>query len=122
MTKIFSFLFAGVMALTLTGCSSLLTTANQNVPHTTFKGTIGGQSFEWENPKDTTISNFVVTVNTNGSVSMNIGSIVTQQDTNAIAEAAQIVEQQGIANVNLLNAAAQAGATIAAKGAATAAK
>lgn len=93
--------------LMLTGCSTLLTTANDNVAHTTIQGKIADQPFSIQNPKDTDISGFDVTVvktGTNITARLHIDTLSARQNTNAIAEAAQIVSAQGEANVNLVNA------------------
>lgn len=85
------------------GCSELAT-VNADTPHTTFKATVAGQSFTWENPKDTEASNIVMEVSSNGAARLIIGYIHATQNTNAIAETAQVVTAQGTQMVNQINA------------------
>jgi hypothetical protein len=117
-----------ITALTLviaTGCSSLRT-VNDNTPHLTFKGSLGGQTFSFQNPKDTDMSGFSIVVATNGTVSMTISNITTVENPTNIVDTsngmAAIVASQGTAFVNVVNAAANAAGAIAASAAKTAAK
>ena len=77
-TKIKSLILGiGMVAVTLvTGCASFAT-LNDNTPHTTIKGTIAGQPFSIENPKDTILAGLSVTASTNGTASINIASLTT---------------------------------------------
>jgi hypothetical protein len=103
--------------LSMTGCGLL-----SPVPKTQITGSIGGQSFALSNPKDTTVSNLTVAVSTNGTASLSIGYLTSVNNSNVIGAAysgqAASFTAFGDAMVNAVNA----GATVAAKAAATAAK
>lgn len=43
--------------------------------NTHIKGNIGGAPFTWDSPKDVAVSNLVVTAETNGTLSLKVGSI-----------------------------------------------
>jgi hypothetical protein len=84
------------------------------VPTTKIKGSIGGQSFSLENPKNTTLSNLSVTVSSNGSAALTIGSVTSVNDSNVIDAAyagqAAIVAATGTAiNAGIQTAAGAAG-------------
>lgn len=122
----------GVAALALatatlgTGCAAQMHTLNANTPHTTFKGNLGGQSFEFENPKDTVMEGFTASLNTNGTAQISIARISTIENPTNIVNTgdalANVVREQGVATVNGINAAASAAGTIMAATVKTAAK
>lgn len=119
-------IIASFAAIILTGCAAQLHTVNSNTPHTTIKGNLGGKSFDVENPKDTVISGFEATVNTNGTASIKIASLSTVMNpTNAEVTGnamADVVREQGNATVNAINAAGSAAGAFAGAAAKTAAK
>lgn len=57
--------------------------------NTKIKGSVGGQPFSWDSPKDVAVSNLVVTAETNGTLSLKVGSIgSTMSATNIAAQGA----------------------------------
>lgn len=92
----------GALALSLVGCSQLAT-VNDNTPHTTFSAVVGGQTLSFESPKDYSVEGLSISVS-GTNLSMTIASLHSQQNTNAIAETAQVVTAEGAANVNTINA------------------
>ena len=90
-----------VLAVAATGCTSA-------VPTSKLSGTIAGQTFTLSSPKNTTISNLVVEVATNGTAKISIGALSSVNDSNVISAAdsgqAQIIKEQGLAQVNAMNA------------------
>lgn len=76
MKKIFSLSLLAAVGLSLAGCGSF-GTLNSNTPHTTIKGTIAGQPFSIENPKDTILNGLLVTAGTNGYASICISNLST---------------------------------------------
>jgi len=106
-------LLFSVSILALTGCGLL-----NPVPVTTVKGSIAGQPFYFQSPKDTTMTNLSVTVGTNGTASIQVGYISGMQNTTAItasyAGAADIVAATANA---VMTAAKTAGAAVATSGA-----
>lgn len=63
------------MAL-LSGCAGMRS-VNSNTPHTSITGTVAGQPFDIENPKDTILDGLTVTAATNGTVSIHIDHLST---------------------------------------------
>jgi len=63
----------GVVAVGLTACNTL----NDQTPHTTIKGTIAGQPFSIENPKDTILNGLLVTADPSGAASISISNLST---------------------------------------------
>ena len=90
-----------------TGCSVF----HSPVPESKLCGTIGGQKFQINNPKDTTITNLVIEVNTNGQAKLSMGFFSSSNNSNVIASAtsgqAETINAMGTALVNAVNAGAQ---------------
>lgn len=64
------------MPLLLCGCL---------VPYTTIKGSIAGQPFEVRSPKDSEITNLVITATSNGAVSVHIGGMKVRMNPDVIS-------------------------------------
>jgi len=91
------------------------------VPKTTISGVVGGQKFSLTNPKNTSISNLLVEVFTNGNARLSIGALSSTNDVGVIDKS---FAGQALVIQKLSDAAHQAlmdGAAIAGKGAAAAA-
>lgn len=101
-----------------TGCSIF----KQPVPTTSIRGTIAGQTFRLDNPKDTVLTNLVVEVNTNGVAKLSLGYLSSANNSNVIGAAttgqAETINALGTQILNGINA----GAMIAGKVAAGAVK
>lgn len=101
------FLTATIIALA-SGCAAF----QPAVPTTKINGSIGGQSFTLENPKNTTLSNLSVSVSSNGTANLTIGSLTSVNDSNVITAAdagqAAIVSATGAAITQGIQSAASA--------------
>jgi hypothetical protein len=90
-----AWLLIGFVAIGSSGCAIF----HQPVPETKIKGSIGGQAFSLVNPKNTTVTNLVVEVSTNGAAKLSIGYISSANDSNVVtgayAGAAQLVRESG---------------------------
>ncbi len=65
--------------------TGLLTGCFNPVPKTTISGSIGGQSFALSNPKNTTVTNLLVEVQTNGAARLSIGYLSSANDSNIVS-------------------------------------
>ena len=97
-----------VAAIMATGCAAF----EPAVPVTKLDGQIAGQSFSISNPKNTAISNLSVTVATNGTAQLTIGSLTSVNDSNVISAAdagqAAVVSATGDAITKGISSAASA--------------
>jgi len=80
-------------AVALTGCALF----KGPVPTTTVSANIGGQKMSYSSPKDTTATNVVFEVSSNGTARLSIGAITANNNSNVIGssyagEAAMIHE------------------------------
>lgn len=102
-----SLLGALAAGFVLTGCFS-------PVPKTVITGSIAGQNFSLSNPKNTTVTNLLVEVQTNGAARLSIGYLSSANDSNVIATAytgqASVVKETGDAAVKAFQAGIQAAA------------
>lgn len=69
----------------LAGCSVF----SKPVPSSKLKGSLGGQSFSFENPKDTTLTNLSIKVGTNGTAEFSLGYLTSVNNSNVITAATQ---------------------------------
>lgn len=96
---------SAVLAVGVTGCIN-------PVPRTTIEGTIGGQTFKLDNPKDTTVTNLTVEVSTNGASRLSIGYLSSANNSNVVNAAyagqAGVVKETGDAAVKAFQAGVQA--------------
>jgi len=106
--KRFGILLA-LLLVVLAGCTVL-----SPVPTTKFKAKVAGQSFEWSNPKNTSMTNIVVEVGTNGTARLSIGLVTSVNDplvvSNAFSGEAALLHEVGAQlNQAFANGAAAAG-------------
>jgi hypothetical protein len=101
------------MGLLLCGCSML----QAPVPTTKFSAKFAGQTFEWENPKNTSMTNILMEVSTNGTARLSIGAVTSANDAGVISNSylgqAMVLHEAGVQmNQAFQNGAAAAGAVI----------
>ena len=88
------------VAVAFTGCAAMKT-VNDNTPHTTIRGSVAGQPFSIENPKDTVLDGLTVSAGTNGVAMIRVDHLSTVMNTANITAT-------GIAGEKLVEAGADA--------------
>lgn len=109
MKSILPLISSVVAAGILTGCSNLM------VPKTQISGSINGEPFMISSPKDSELTNLVITVNSNKETTVKIGGLKAKMNPD-------VITMSGEAFVNSLNAAASAAGQFTGKAASAAAK
>ncbi len=98
----------GMLAITSTGCQSVRDT----VPATQISGSLGNKPFSITAPKDVSIEHFKASVETNGTVSVEINNLNAKVNPDVITTSgdaqAKITEAQGNAFVKAFQAGGQA--------------